>query len=95
MSAASGTVLDVRVTPRAGRTEAVGWQGGALVIRLAAPPVDGAANEALLSFLARLLDVPARTVTMAGGARSRRKRVRVATLSASELAERLSGLPVR
>ena len=95
MSEASGAILEVRVTPRAGRTEAVGWQGGALVIRLAAPPVEGAANEALLAFLARVLDVPRRSVTLAGGTRSRRKRVRVANLSTDQLAQRLSGLPVR
>ena len=67
--------LDVRVIPRAGKTECAGFRDGALVVRLAAPPVDGAANEALVEFLAAALHLPRRAVRIVGGDRGRRKRV--------------------
>ncbi len=66
-----------RVIPRAPRTELSGIRNGALLVRLAAPPVDDAANDALLDFFARLLKCPRRSVELASGARSRDKRVRV------------------
>jgi uncharacterized protein YggU (UPF0235/DUF167 family) len=59
-------------------------------VRLAAAPVDGAANEALIEFLSRVLDVPKRNITIAGGERSRNKRLRIAGLSPAELASRLA-----
>ena len=67
----------VRVQPRASRSEVVGLHGDALKIRLAAPPVDGAANEALVRLLADLLDVPRRAVRIEGGHASRSKLVEV------------------
>jgi uncharacterized protein (TIGR00251 family) len=95
MSAADGTTLQVRVVPRARRTGLGGWSvaGGlddALVVRLAAVPVDGAANQALIEFLARLLGVPRRSVTIVSGDRSRNKRVRVEGLSREQLIARIS-----
>ena len=63
--------------PGAKRTEIAGSHGDALKIRLAAPPVDGRANEALLAFLAEAFGVPARQVTLLSGATGRRKRVRI------------------
>ena len=54
-----------------------GWHGDAVKIRLAAPPVDGAANDALTAFLADRLAVPRSAVSLLGGATSRRKRVRI------------------
>jgi hypothetical protein len=67
----------VLVQPRASRTRVVGEHDGMLKIQLAAPPVDGEANAALLEFLARRLGVPRRQVTLVSGDASRRKRVRV------------------
>ena len=67
----------VRVQPRAPRTEIVGALGGALKIRLQAPPVDGAANEALVTFLADELGVSRRGVRIVSGATSRSKMVEV------------------
>ena len=67
----------VRVIPRAPRTEISGVRNGALLVRLGAPPVDDAANEALLDLFARILRCPRRSVQLASGARSRDKRVRV------------------
>ena len=100
MTAADGAILEVRVVLRAGRTELVGLRpkgsgetgGNVLVIRLAAAPVDGAANQALTEFLARLLDLPRRNVAVVGGERSRNKRLRVAGLSPQDLATRLSAV---
>ena len=78
-------ILNVRVIPRAKKTELSGERDGALVVRLAAPPVDGAANEALIDFLARVLGVPRRAVRIVGGERSRNKRVEIAGVTEARL----------
>lgn len=77
-SVPGGVRLLVLVQPRASRTEVVGTHGDAIRIRLAAPPVDGAANEELIRFLARRLGVGRRAVDITGGLSSRRKVVQVA-----------------
>jgi uncharacterized protein (TIGR00251 family) len=69
--------FDVRVVPRASRTEVAGEHDGALRVRVAAPPVDGAANEELTRFVAKSLGVAAREVEIVGGHTSRSKRLRV------------------
>jgi uncharacterized protein (TIGR00251 family) len=71
--AATRCVLDISVSPNAKRTEVVGWYDGALRIRLAAQPVDGAANEALRKWLAKTLGLPQSKVTLLRGASGRRK----------------------
>jgi uncharacterized protein (TIGR00251 family) len=68
-------VLDLSVVPGAKRTEVVGLHDGALRVRLAAPPVDGKANEALLAWLADELGCPRREICMVRGMSSRRKQV--------------------
>lgn len=73
----SGVHLTVYVQPRASRTECTGLHDGAIRIRLAAPPVDGAANEALVRFLAERMGVPRGNVRVARGTSSRRKVVMV------------------
>src|SRR3954449_549553 len=70
-------VLRVRVQPRARRDEVVGERGGAVVIRLAAPPVEGKANAALVAFLANAAGVPRSHVEIARGGSARDKVVRV------------------
>ena len=74
-----GTVVRVavHVQPRASRSEIIGQHGAALKVRLQAPPVDGAANEALVRLLADALDVPERSVRVVAGATSRSKMVEV------------------
>lgn len=69
----------VRVQPRASRNEFAGVQNGTLRVRLQAPPVEGAANEALLRFLATELDVPMRDISIVSGFGSRNKVVEVAS----------------
>ncbi len=72
-----GVELLVLVQPRASRTRAVGEHDGRLKVALAAPPVDGAANEALVEFLAAALQVRRSQVTLLDGLASRRKRLAV------------------
>ena len=78
----TGVELDLRVIPRARKTEITGLRDDAIVVRLAAPPVEGAANEALVAFVAEWLAVPRRAVHILSGERSRRKRVAVDGVSA-------------
>ena len=69
--------LTLYIQPGAKRTEAAGLHGDALKIRLAAPPVEGKANAALLQFLAGTFAVPLRQVTLKHGVKSRRKVVEI------------------
>jgi uncharacterized protein len=81
----TGVLLNVRVVPRAGKTEMAGERGGALVVRVAAAPVEGAANEALVEFFARALRVPRRAVVILSGARGRRKRIAIAGVTLDDV----------
>jgi uncharacterized protein (TIGR00251 family) len=74
----SEVVLDVRVIPRSPRTAVAGRRGNAILIRVAAPPVDGAANDALLRFLSDTIGVPRRAIRLVSGETSRDKRVGIA-----------------
>ena len=65
--------LHVRVTPNAKKDEIVGWQQDVLKIRLAAPPLEGRANEALRQFLARRLHLPPTSLTLLRGSHGRDK----------------------
>ena len=86
---AHGSVLSVVVTPRAGRSSIERLADGAVQVRVAAPPVDGTANTALLRFLADSLDVPRSRFEIVSGASSRRKRIVIAGLTTDELETRL------
>lgn len=71
--------LTVRVVPRADRNAVDGvTETGALRVRLVAPPVDGAANTALISYLSTILGVPKRAITILRGERGREKVIRIA-----------------
>jgi uncharacterized protein len=72
-TARESTRLRVRLTPRALREEIAGERDGILLVRVTAPPVDGAANEALVRLLAKALDVPRGSVRIASGATARMK----------------------
>ena len=72
-----GILLDVRVIPRARKSVIAGTRGGAVLVRLSAPPVDGAANEALIALLAAVLDVNKGAISIESGGQSRQKRLRV------------------
>jgi uncharacterized protein (TIGR00251 family) len=81
--------IDVHVTPRGGRDTIVGWRDGALAVRIAAAPVEGAANSSLLKMIARRLGVPPSSVTLVTGARSRMKVVEIAGLSDADVRARI------
>ena len=81
-----GVELLLLIQPRASRTRLVGEHDGRLKIQLASPPVDGAANAALLDFLADTLGVGKRALTLCGGEASRRKTVRVVGSSLAVIA---------
>lgn len=76
--------LAIRVQPRAKRAEVAGERGGAVVIRVTAPPVDGRANEAVCRLIAQALGVPRRAVRIVRGEAARDKLVRIDGLSADE-----------
>ena len=79
-----GIELQIKVIPRAGRTALAGTRDGALLVRLAAAPVDGAANEALIDVIADALGVPKRSVSLVSGERSKQKRLRVLGVSVED-----------
>ena len=74
-------LLSVRVTPRAGRTALAGMRDGVLHVKLAAAPVEGAANAALIDLLSRQLRIPKRSVRIVTGERSRTKTVEISGLT--------------
>ena len=82
--------IAVHVQPRAKRTEVVGTHGAAVKIRLAAPPVDGAANEEVIALFSKALGVPRRAVTVAVGERSTRKQIDISGRTRADV-ERLLG----
>lgn len=88
-AAPGGSVLTVRVVPRASKSEVAGETDDALRIRLKAPPVEGKANRALIEFLADRLVVSKRDIGLTGGLRSRTKRVHVRGPAPAETARRL------
>ena len=88
--APGGIVLDVRVIPRAAKAGIAGVRDGALLVRLTAPPVDGAANAELIGIIADALEVAQRAVSLTSGDRSRRKRMHVAGISVDQATARLA-----
>jgi len=80
------------VQPRASRDEVSGVHGDALKIRLAAPPVDGAANDALVNFLAALFAVPRRSVRILAGESSRSKLIEIDGVTARAIHDVVGGV---
>jgi uncharacterized protein (TIGR00251 family) len=74
---ADGVVLMIKVVPRSGRSTFDGLRGGAFLVRLLAPPVEGAANAELVALVAAALQVPRRDVSIQSGEHARGKRVLV------------------
>ena len=84
------TSISIYVQPRASKTEISGMHDGLLRIRLAAPPVDGAANAALVAFIAEILDIAKSRVRVVSGVASRRKVVRIEGMSEDAVAAALN-----
>ena len=78
-------VFNVRVVPRASRNEILGEHDGTLRVRLAAPPVEGAANEALVRILAQAFNTPRDAISIVAGKSSKLKRVGVRGVSSEAL----------
>lgn len=90
-----GVVLTVHVQPNASRTEFVGVHDGALKFRVAAPPVEGAANDELRRYLTRQLDLPLGSAIIESGAGSRKKRIRLRGISAQQVWGALQAIAVK
>jgi hypothetical protein len=87
-----GVELRILVQPRASRDQLAGVQGDELKIRLAAPPVNGAANAACCAFLAKLCRLPRNRVALVAGEASRHKRVLLGGAEAAMVLETLEPL---
>ena len=88
-STPGGASFSVKVHPRARKNAVTGAVGDALKVSLTAPPAEGRANQALIEFLAELLQLPRASVTIAAGHSSRNKVVHVRGLGAAQVEERL------
>lgn len=82
-----GVEFKVRVIPRASKTEIIGTNDGILKVRVASPPVEGAANAELIKFFAKLLGVAKSNVEIVSGQTSKAKRLRVTGITAADLDE--------
>jgi len=90
----SGCFFEVQLSPRARRTCILGLHDGALKVAVQAPPADNAANTALLRFLSDQLGIPHSDVLLAGGHKSKRKRVQILGLDPGAVARKLN-LPLQ
>jgi uncharacterized protein len=85
-----GALVSVKVIARASKSAVAGIRDGAILVRLSAPPVDGAANAELLDVIAGALGVPKRAITIVSGSTSRRKTLHVAGMRAADVIIKLS-----
>ncbi len=84
-------IFDVRVVPRASKSEIVGELGGALKIRIAAPPVDGAANAELIKLLSKKFSVSKSNVEIISGENSKLKKLKIYDLNRENFLKKLNG----
>jgi len=88
----AGATFQVKVHPRARKNAITGVIGNALKLALTAPPIEGRANEAGIDFIAKFLNVPRSSVTIAAGESSRQKLIRVAGVRAAQVEEKLRAI---
>ena len=86
----AGVRVDIQVVPRASRAGLAGTRDGRLVVRVTAPPVDHAANEAAIAVIAKALRVPQRAVSIVTGETSRRKTVEIREVTSEAVARALA-----
>lgn len=84
-----GCLIQIKVIPRSPQTMIEGMRAGAILVKLGAPPVEGQANESLLRFIAHICDVPRRNVTLASGAKTRNKVIRVMQMTRAQATLRI------
>ncbi len=87
-----GLTFDIQVIPHASRAEILGEQDGALKIRVTAPPVEGAANEACIKLLADKLGLKKSQMEIFAGAKSRRKTVMINNINRMELESKINNI---
>ena len=83
-------LITVRVIPRSSKNS-LAWEQGKLKVRLTSPPIDGAANEALVALLAEQLALPKRQITIVRGASSRQKTVEITGVTLEDIEQKLNG----
>ena len=83
-------LISVRVIPRSSKNS-LAWEQGRLKVRLTSPPIDGAANEALVALLAEQLALPKRHITIVRGASSRQKTVEITGVTLEDIEQKLNG----
>ena len=84
-----GTIINIRLIPRASTNQVVGVLDNSIKIRLQAPPIEGKANKALIKFLSKLLKVPASHITIISGETNRNKRILIYEVTADYVKEKL------
>ena len=84
-----GVIFNIKVQPRAAKNEVAGLIGDALKLRITAPPVDGAANDAVIKFFADYFRVPKKGVAIVLGLTSRQKTVQVVGITPEEVKRKL------
>ncbi len=82
-------LISVKVVPRSSKNS-IEWEQGNLKVRLTAPPVDGAANEALVALLAERLGLPKRSISIVRGTTGRQKMVEISGISMENMKQKLS-----
>ena len=87
-----GLTFDIQVIPHASRAELVGEQDGALKIKVTAPPMEGAANEACIKLLAKELGLKKSQMEISSGAKSRKKTVMIKDISKKELETKINNI---
>ena len=88
----NGLTFDIQVIPHASRAEISGVQEGALKIKVTAPPVEGAANEACIKLLAKELGLKKSRMEISSGAKSRKKTVMIKDISKAELETKINNI---
>ncbi|HEX9134556.1 MAG TPA: DUF167 domain-containing protein [Ktedonobacteraceae bacterium] len=83
--------MSVHVIPRSSKNS-IAWEEGVLKVRLTAPPVDGAANEALIALLAQCLGLPKRDISIVQGATGRHKTIEIMGMTAQAVEQKIRGV---
>lgn len=83
------STLRLHVTPRGSKNQIIGWREGVLCVKLTAPPVEGAANTAVVKFIADALGVRKSQVELVSGEKSREKTLRITGLAEDDIRSRL------
>ena len=87
-----GLTFDIQVIPHASRAEIAGVQEGAFKVKVTAPPMEGAANEACIKLLARELGLKKSQMEISSGAKSRKKTVMIKDISKAELETKINNI---